>query len=1175
MASPVGEREGSNSTGDEHEPAPAPNHPEQSHPEPACVEAQKWIEAVTGRSFGDKDFRGGLENGILLCELLSSIKPGLVKKINRLPTPIAGLDNLSVFLKGCEELGLKGSQLFDPGDLQDTSIRANLKDSECNRKLKNVLITVFWLGKAASGNATYNGPTLNLKEFEGLLSHMRTECEDAGDCTRRSVRDSGYDCWDSERSDSLSPPRHARDDSLDSLDSFGSRSQHSPSPDVAHRGNSDGDSEVDNRKPDVRRDDMLARRTAGGSESRSSVPFNQFLPNRANATAYVPTPRRKVHAEDGEQRRMSRRVAHVTEDSESMSMSDMRSEEEAEHVQPLGLSRYERMQEQYNHNLEEEDHWRDDLARWKNRRRSASQELIRKEEERKRMEKRMKEEGMDAHKRKSIKTYREIVEEKERREAELCEAYRRAETPEEAAMVLQRYALRFTISDATLDSLKLPRIGPDYQPDSTKPDLKIKPAHTTVDQEQRVAKNGQENQSKPEPKQEAEKNDPRTQECVSAASLPSPPAPSDPPTVPHTQVQNAEPQTRHAHTEPRMPEPTPKQAHPEVQQAQPQPQPTQAHTQHAQPQPQPTQAHTQHAQPQPQPTQAHTQHAQPQPQPTQAHTQHAQLQPQPTQAHTQHAQLQPQPTQAHTQHAQLQPQPTQAHTQHAQLQPQPTQAHSQQAQPKPPHTEPQSLQAQPPPYGHTRLSPASSGTPPSRPMPLLTAKPYSQPKHIQTGHKAVKVEGLVHVNGKSVEEGMSVPPLPSSPLHSPEGSKAPPTQQATANQTTNETLTPQQPELVATTTSGSSAISSLIGGRNCIVTTTIVTELSQTYMEPYPSNLPSNTQINGTMGLLLQQDGEQKEVLSGSAPFSYQQTYSPTVTEGLEESNVTIETPMLNLAKRVNHWVWDPNEERKRQERWQQEQERLLQEQYQREQGKLKEEWERAQKEVEEEERRHNEEERQILEETVAPLNLSTLSKQPSQVEAISSAQQDSLTKTNAPTVLSHKVATITLDLEMEARDTPKQNNQRVPMMSEDQHGVSQLRFVQDASWENERKQELWKTSSLDRNAQLIQPSTVKRSGSHDNVGTHSPSSSPQPTSSSRCVSGKKLCSGCSLPLGKGAAMIIDTLGLFFHIQCFKCGVCEGQLGTTRAGTDVRIRNGVLSCHECYITTSAGHPTTL
>uniref|UniRef100_A0A3B5M923 Calponin-homology (CH) domain-containing protein n=1 Tax=Xiphophorus couchianus TaxID=32473 RepID=A0A3B5M923_9TELE len=48
-----------------------------------------WLLAATGRCFGDKNFRGRLENGILLCELLSSIRPGLVKKINRLPTPIA------------------------------------------------------------------------------------------------------------------------------------------------------------------------------------------------------------------------------------------------------------------------------------------------------------------------------------------------------------------------------------------------------------------------------------------------------------------------------------------------------------------------------------------------------------------------------------------------------------------------------------------------------------------------------------------------------------------------------------------------------------------------------------------------------------------------------------------------------------------------------------------------------------------------------------------------------------------------------------------------------------------------------------------------------------------------------------------------------------------------------
>ncbi|XP_064872029.1 LIM and calponin homology domains-containing protein 1-like, partial [Oncorhynchus nerka] len=255
-------------------------------------------QEVTGKSFGEKDFRSGLENGILLCELLCSIRPGLVQKINRLPSPIAGLDNLSVFLRGCEELGLKGSQLFNPGDLQDTSIQANLRDSECSRKLKNVLITIFWLGKASSVCPSYDGPVLNLREFEGLRSHMRTLSEDrsGSDSVRPGVRDSGYDCWDSERSQSLSPRQHTRDNSLDSLDSFGSRSQTSPSPmsssmatvmvrkaDAPNR-----KADAPNRKADVRRDDMLARRTPAG-ESRTFVPFNQFLPNR-NALPTFPPP---------------------------------------------------------------------------------------------------------------------------------------------------------------------------------------------------------------------------------------------------------------------------------------------------------------------------------------------------------------------------------------------------------------------------------------------------------------------------------------------------------------------------------------------------------------------------------------------------------------------------------------------------------------------------------------------------------------------------------------------------------------------------------------------------------------------------------------------------------------------------------------------------------------------
>ncbi|XP_061129785.1 LIM and calponin homology domains-containing protein 1a isoform X6 [Syngnathus typhle] len=948
-----------------------PESAEASRPEPACLEAQKWIEAVTGKSFGDKDFRSALENGILLCELLSAIRPGLVKKINRLPTPIAGLDNLSVFLRGCEELGLKGSQLFDPGDLQDTSIRANLKDSDCSRKLKNVLNTVFWLAKAAGGCASYSGPTLDLKEFEALLANMKVDSDEAADGSqKRSVRDSGYDCWDSERSDSLSPPRHTRDNSLDSLDSFGSRSQHSPSPDVANRGNveasgRDGDPEADGgRRPDVQKDDMSARRAASG-EARTPVLFNQFLPNRSSAGFYALNAKRRPHAEDREQRRSSRRVALMSEDPESVSMSDMVDQDEAGHLPQLSLSRYERMHEQYNDFQDEDDQWQSDLARWKNRRRCASQELIKKEEERKRME-RMNGEAGD--KRKSIKTYKEIVEDKERREAELCEAYRSAATPEEAAMVLQRYALRFTISDATLDFLNLPR--PAANPDATRKTVCEDPEPQSTQRK-----------TCEDLRRRAEKDPPTSELSPKSHQPPGPASPSKPEAATKA---DAEPRPK-----PPKPKPSPKPA-----------------------------------------------------------------------------------------------------------------------------------------------LPSTLPPPPVKPVPLLAAKPYRQP----SSTRGVKMDGLVRVNGDTE----------TSPLRSPSEKKLLVTQAEKETSSTSEsrdTSPPPQPATASSSSSSSSAsssstISSLFSGRNCVTKTTIVTELTQTLVEPHAAD--------GHSQVTVEKAAEGKPSLSSSTSIT--SMHCPSVSDGQDESSMSIETPMLNLAKRVNHWVWDPNEERKRVERWQQEQERFLKEQYQKEQEKLKKEWEKAQLEVQEEERKHNEEERKILEETVAPLS--------------------PCVRTTSPPA-GDKTTSI----------PPQQNGHKDTKGSEEQH-ASRLQFLQDAAYDSEpaKKSEMWKTASLDRNTQPNAPHGVKRCDSHDGIagtGTQQPSS-PLPPSPSRCVSGKRQCSGCSQPLGKGAAMIIETLGLYFHMQCFKCGLCEGQLGDATAGTDVRIRNGLLSCHHCYLATRGqGQPTTL
>uniref|UniRef100_A0A8C1DZU6 Calponin-homology (CH) domain-containing protein n=1 Tax=Cyprinus carpio carpio TaxID=630221 RepID=A0A8C1DZU6_CYPCA len=134
----------------------------------AFQEAQRWLEEVTKKQFGSKSFRVALEDGVLLCDLINTLKPGIIKRVNRLSTPIAGLDNVNVFLRACEKLGLNEAQLFHPGDLQDGNERRN-SHSHFFPLCCTVLITIYWLGRKAQSDPFYTGPQLNLKAFEGLL----------------------------------------------------------------------------------------------------------------------------------------------------------------------------------------------------------------------------------------------------------------------------------------------------------------------------------------------------------------------------------------------------------------------------------------------------------------------------------------------------------------------------------------------------------------------------------------------------------------------------------------------------------------------------------------------------------------------------------------------------------------------------------------------------------------------------------------------------------------------------------------------------------------------------------------------------------------------------------------------------------------------------------------------
>ncbi|XP_039867316.1 LIM domain only protein 7b isoform X4 [Simochromis diagramma] len=188
----------------------------------AFNEAKRWIEEVTGKSFGCSDFRAALENGVLLCDLINQLKPRIIKRVNRLSTPIAGLDNVNVFLKACEKLGLNESQLFHPGDLQDISTRVTLRRDEGNRRLKNVLITIYWLGRKAHLDTLYNGPQLNLKAFEGLLGLALSKALDEGGVP---VKD-GSDSLCQNPEEECQYKNYRRGNSADSIDSFNSRALH-------------------------------------------------------------------------------------------------------------------------------------------------------------------------------------------------------------------------------------------------------------------------------------------------------------------------------------------------------------------------------------------------------------------------------------------------------------------------------------------------------------------------------------------------------------------------------------------------------------------------------------------------------------------------------------------------------------------------------------------------------------------------------------------------------------------------------------------------------------------------------------------------------------------------------------------------------------------------------------
>lgn len=98
-----------------------------------------------------KEVATPLKDGVTLCNLINTIKPGSVKKINQSKMAFKQMENISNFLAACENIGISKIDMFQTVDLYES------------QNIPQVINGIFALGRKAR-RVGYSGPTLGPEE---------------------------------------------------------------------------------------------------------------------------------------------------------------------------------------------------------------------------------------------------------------------------------------------------------------------------------------------------------------------------------------------------------------------------------------------------------------------------------------------------------------------------------------------------------------------------------------------------------------------------------------------------------------------------------------------------------------------------------------------------------------------------------------------------------------------------------------------------------------------------------------------------------------------------------------------------------------------------------------------------------------------------------------------------
>ncbi|KAJ2336451.1 Protein kinase of the Mitotic Exit Network, partial [Coemansia sp. RSA 2681] len=101
--------------------------------------AIRFIDAVLGLQLDASTLRDSLRDGVVLCHLINTLRPGAIKRINTKSLPFTQMENISNFLAAARKLGLESTDLFQTVDLYE------------GKNMPRVIMTLLTIARVVAG----------------------------------------------------------------------------------------------------------------------------------------------------------------------------------------------------------------------------------------------------------------------------------------------------------------------------------------------------------------------------------------------------------------------------------------------------------------------------------------------------------------------------------------------------------------------------------------------------------------------------------------------------------------------------------------------------------------------------------------------------------------------------------------------------------------------------------------------------------------------------------------------------------------------------------------------------------------------------------------------------------------------------------------------------------------